>query len=284
MSADPTAGAGTTEPSAAATASNGAGEPTGGYDKGNLKERFLNEPDFAWDEYRKVQSHASQQEAKVQKVASLVNAAELLGNGDASVGSQQLLGLVDKAYRIDSDPAIKARVDGILNGTAPAEPTGDEYVDPDEEIRSLRQTVQELQNRTQSNEGEVLRTKVDRGFESYFRNNPFGTVLTAEERNELVDHVQSQVTGWLSNPNTRSAATGFNDKTVGTIATAWLEGKDGKLAELAGRMSQQKERQRQGFSTEVPSSVPSGAARDPSEFKDAAEAFRYAKERWGSAE
>ena len=258
-------------------------------DKGNFGERFRADPEWAMEQFKQQQSRADSASAKLEKLASLQSAAELVSPGDLGAGAQRLLALMDVGYRIEQDPSMKALVEKWqTTGQAPqANPdAGDAYTDPDEEIRTLKQTIQQLEGRVNGMGGEVLNQQVRSSLDAYFQKDEIGRLLNADERGKVIDSIQSQVGAWQRDPNARGTLQGFNEKTVDLLATNWIKGQEGKLRELATRMRDESTQRRRAFSTDSPGGLAAEEVEmDPSQFSGptvALDAFRAAKARWGS--
>jgi hypothetical protein len=108
-----------------------------------------------------------------------------------------------------------------------------------------------------------------------FFTSDLGQALSAEEREETVEAIQTQFKQWAATESGRNVLRNLQPDTIETVVVSRLH-KNGTLASVYDRIRQGKDQRRLGAATDSPSSLPVGSSTGSREFKNAAEALRHA--------
>lgn len=230
------------------------------YDKGDLEARLRNEPDFAVQEYKKLQSTLSREQQRNKQLAKLAQAAQIVGGDNLEAGADALLGYVERQYRIEQDPTMKKYVEEWLNtGQVPSmkgeDLDADEtYLTPEEKkIRDLEETVAQLRQRVDSTDLKTARGEIQTRVKEFF-NSDIGQYLNDEEKAEIFRSFERQFDQWSATHQGRQQLSNITPKTIRLIAADWLMEHD-KFDEIGERKRLRKLEHRKSASTDGPSDV-----------------------------
>lgn len=253
-------------------------EATPSHDKGDLEARLRAEPDFAVNEYKKLQGAFSRTQQQMKTAEQAVEVARMLGNGDIEAGARLASEHLANYSRVLQDPRMAKAVGRFLEtGRALPDDGLDLDVEPEEdpqtkEIRELRETVARL-------EGSSAKTEMRSHLESFFQSE-MGEVLSPEEKGGVLEHLNVKIGELERLPDGRKQLRNLNGKTIRLLAMSWLD-ELGKLAEVGERIHLRKLEQKKGAATDVPSGISSEAAKGAPEFKSAREALEHAAREYG---
>lgn len=230
------------------------------YDRGDLEARLRNEPDFAVQEYKKLQAALSREQQRGKQLSKLAQAAQLVGGDDLEAGVDALFGYVERQYRIEQDPTMKRYIEDWINtGRVPQVQREDPYEDeqfltPEEKkIRELEDTVTQLRNQVDSTAVKTARQEIQGHIKSFF-DTKIGKALTEEERADVFRAFDRNFEQWAKTPQGRQQLANMNAHAVNVIAYNWL-GENDKLLEIGERISRMKDEHRKSASTDGPTGV-----------------------------
>lgn len=247
------------------------------FDPGNFEQRFKHDPEFAWQEFRKIQSSGSRLQSTLDKHKTAIQVAEALGGGDPERGGQEMLQRAQLIEQMLQDPKLSRVLTHFSQtGKAPdmwdLEESGGSDDDVPEhlqkELSELRQTVTRF--------GETTAQQTVKSELNEFFNKGLGQYLEPQERSELLDSMMQQCKTWAATPQGRQVLQHLGEKQIKLMATNFLTERD-LLEKVGERMALQKARERGEMATDSPSSVGTSELDNVPEFKSATEALRWAQ-------
>ena len=264
----------------AAEAAAGDAQGQGTADPSDFKSRFIAGGDWAWDEFKKVQSQKDQSFSKLADAKLAVEIAEVLGNGDVKAGADAALEQLQLYQRAVQDPAMKKVLDHFSqtgnvsgHGDLGGDVSDEEYVEP--AVKALQERIAQLTSTVAGLSGQTAEQSFKGSLDTYFTDGD-GQWLEPDERKALFTDIEGRV---------RTAGRPLTSAEVELLSTEYLRRND-LVVKIGERMHLQKLRQRGDLATDVPSSIgPSGVddLLPPSAFKDksASEALAYARNKFG---
>ncbi len=282
---EPTTTAVPDEPTPAAKP-NGSPAPAPERSANDFEMRMRTDPDFAIGEVKKYQRKQAEFQQRMKPLESLEGVAKAVGNGDISAGLQKIIGLADRAYRIEQNPDWSRTVDDLMAGRRPAtrevgEPAAeaDEYLTPEErKIRALETELGQIRGRLESHDSRSARREMQSHLESFF-GSEIGQALDGDERSELVEAIGKQFDAWGRSDQGRSVMSNLSIDTIETIALKHLKDR-GILLTVSERLHSAKQNRLAGAATDSPSLGSRAASPDHPAFKSAKEALEWAAQKY----
>lgn len=239
--------------------------------------------DFAVREAVNQQSRADRAEDRARK------AEEWLGSlsrfRDQGVTGDAVAEYVAKTSKWTNDPELMKRIEAwektgrFQNGRDDPDSFEDDLGNESGLSNEEAARIKALEGETARVSSQLARSELSNHLEEVFGH----LELEPERKKDVIEKMQAQVMGWANDPNGRDAIARLSGpgglKTVKALVFTEL---DPKEIVAASRGAELREKQRlRDHETDSLSGIGTTGNEPPPEFKDAAEAFRFAAERVG---